>query len=1171
MKNNKRPSIRMRLLAWMMAAIMMCTGLNVTAYAQEISFDEGYALEQQEEQVTDEENAEEIQQDEADPEISFEGPWDTEDTDEDDITIEDAQVQDDTDTEETDADEVEVFSDADDQNAVEAFSDGDSESDGETAKVTVNFSFSQDDRFADDEFEDGAISKPVALKQLTVPYFDLANYGLEKFYFKSEKYSSSDKGTTGMVGTAETARNHVTLLHLIIYATEVLYCGLGDDEAGQGYLKDEEYLDDGETLNITGSPGSLYMEHLWGLDQNLIYYLNYEYPLASTGWGSTADQILLHDGDVVTLAHYSDWNFYSDSGAGFNYLTDENGSRTRVVADRGEKDSITFQTWRAQAGMNGGETAQNKMTGKYQLYYIPVDDMWDGDVASWTRLGETENGELKVDLDNIPNGEYFVGIPGQPGVEHTNVICSSPGGIYLNVTGSAFEGQGTETSPYELSTAKDLTRLKKLVKAAKIPENTYFVLTDDITLPEGWTPIGETIDGTNNIKSGANLRAFSGILDGQNHTITVPEGGLPLLGYVKGAEVRNLNIYGTKIAGYGLINNLEGVGLSGKAVLLDNITLKSGSSTLKSGLLGANITTNPYGGCSAKFLATVQNCTIEDGVVIGYNKDQSIIGSIAGRFNGTISNCTSNATVYGINYVGGIMGMRDNSMGDNYVTGCTFGGTVEASGQNAGGIVAGGYMDNTMSAPNAYRLNVNNCTSTGTITGADNVGGIFGGDIMVAQAWNAYTFKNNTFTGKVNATNGTNVGGIIGYYRSLNTYDDIAENTFNDDCGTTKGIGGVAFVDTSCETHETESGATYFNTANGTTGLPKVQWCTWKKNHNRTDDPLGADADKLTKRNHVQHMWDEGVVKTEATCTATGEKLYTCTYCNETRTEEIPMKEHTYDEGKVTTEPTCKEAGVKTYTCTVCQETKTEEIPKTNDHKYDSGKVTKKATCKNTGEKTYTCTVCGATKTETIAKTNDHKYTWKTTAKATVFAPAKQQGKCSVCGKTVTRNYGKKLTATIRLNATSIRLQQRRSTNKIKVTMANGDSVKSWTSSNRRIATVNNKGVITAGRQNGTARITVTLKSGKKASLNVKVQSTKVITTSISGLKASETLKRGQKLTLKPVVNPITSQEGITYASSNRNVAVVNSKGVITARAKGSARITVRSGRKYYTIRVTVK
>ena len=1096
MKNNKRPSIRMRLLAWMMAAIMMCTGLNVTAYAQEISFDEGYALEQQEEQVTDEENAEEIQQDYADDEsisdaeISFEGPWDTEDTDEDDITIEDAQVQDDTDTEETDADEVDVFSAADDQNAVEAFSDGDSESDGETATVTVNFSFSQDDRFADDEFEDGAIDRPVALKQLTVPYFDLANYGLEKFYFKSEKYSSSDKGTTGMVGTAETARNHVTLLHLIIYATEVLYFGLGDDEAGQGFLKDEGYLDDKETLNITGSPGSLYMEHLWGLDQNLNYYLNYEYPLASAGWGSTADQILLHDDDVVTLAHYSDWNFFTDSGAGFNYLTDENGSRTRVVADRGEKDSITFQTWRAQAGMNGGETAQNKMTGQYQLYYIPVDDMWDGDVTSWTRLGETENGELKVDLDNIPNGKYFVGIPGQQGVEHTDIICSSPGGIYLNVTGSVFEGQGTKENPYQISTAADLTKLKKRVKAGKIPENTYFVLTDDITLPEGWTPIGETIDGTNDIKRGQNLRAFSGFLDGQNHTITVPEGGLPLLGYVKGAEVRNLNIYGTKIAGYGLINNLEGVGLSGKAVLLDNITLKSGSSTLKSGLLGANITTNPYGGCSAGFLATVQNCTIEEGVVIGYNRDQSGIGSIVGRLQGSVKNCVSHATVYGVDYVGGIAATNDNSMGDKSVSDSTFDGVVEASGKNAGGIVGGGYMGS--GAPNGIRMCVDNCTSSGTIIGADNVGGIFGGDVAVAQAWNEYTFKNNTFTGKVSATTGTNVGGIIGYYRSLNKFDDITGNTFNDDCGTAKGIGGVEFVDTGCETHENESGAAYFNTANGTDGLPKVQWCAWKKNHNRTDDPLGADADKLTKRNHVQHMWDEGI-------------------------------------------------------------------------------VTKKATCKNTGEKTYTCTVCKETKTETIAKTNDHKYTWKTTAKATVFAPAKQQGKCSVCGKTVTRNYGKKLTATIRLNATSIRLQQRRSTNKIKVTMANGDSVKSWTSSNRRIAAVNNKGVITAGRQNGTARITVTLKSGKRASLNVKVQSTKVVTTSISGLRSRETLKRGQKLTLKPVINPITSQEGITYASSNRNVAVVNSKGVITARAKGATRITVRSGRKYYTIRVTVK
>ena len=1089
MKNNKRPSNRMRFLAWLMAAIMMCTGLNVTAYAQEISFDDGYALEQQEEQVEDEGTAEEIQQDDADDEnisdadISFE---DSEDTEDEEITIEDAQ-------DEEDAEETDVFTDADSEDATAVFSDTESDTEEGTATATVYFSFSQDANYADSSI--GSIKAPVALQKLIVPYFDLAKYGLEDFYFNSENYSSSgaDKGT------AETAYNHVTLLHLLIYATETLYMGIPEDQAGQGYLYNEGYLKDGSTLSISGSSGSMFIQNIWGFDLNLLYYKNYEYPTASEGWGSTADQILVDDGDVITLAHFTDWSFFMDSAAGFNFLKIAD-SITEASVDRGTTDEIPIEVYRSVGDMNAGSSEQKKMTGEYQIYYTPVSDMLDGDVSTWTLLGTTTDGTLNVDLDSIPNGEYFVGIPGLPGADYPDATCSSPGGIYLNVTGSVFEGQGTAEDPYKLSTAEDLTKLKNRVKAGKVPENTYFVLTDDITLPEGWTPIGETIDGSNDIKRGQNLRAFSGILDGQNHTITVPEGGLPLLGYVKGAEVRNLNIYGTKIAGYGLINNFEGVGLSGNAVLLDNITLKSGSSTLKSGLLGANITTNQYAGCSAGFLATVQNCTIEDNVVIGYDKDQSVIGSFAGRFIGTISNCTSNATVYGVNYVGGIIGMRDNSMQDNFVEGCTFNGTVEASGKNAGGIVAGGYMDNYpedyawgMSAPNAYRLNINNCTSTGIITGTDNVGGIFGGDIQVAQAWNAYTFKNNTFTGKVSATEGTNVGGVIGYYRSLNKFDDITGNTFSDDCGTTKGIGGAEFVDTSCETHETESGATYFNTANGTTGLPSVKWCSWKKDHNRTDDPLGADAANLTEMIHVHHVWDEG---------------------------------------KVTKEPTCAEEGVMTYTCTVCQETKTEPI----------------------------------------AKTEDHQFTWKTIAAATVFAPEKQQGTCEICGATATRDNGKKLPATIKLNVTSIKLQQKQSTNKIKVTaMTKGDSVKSWESNNQKIATVSKSGVIKAGKKNGTARITVTLASGKKATVTVKVQKAKVATTKISGLKSKETLKKGKKLTLKPVISPITSLEKVTYTSSNKKVATVNSKGVVTAKKKGTAKITVKSGKKSYTIKVTVK
>lgn len=401
-------------------------------------------------------------------------------------------------------------------------------------------------------------------------------------------------------------------------------------------------------------------------------------------------------------------------------------------------------------------------------------------------------------------------------------------------------GEGSQANPYKITSAEDMQDINDFVAAGQSTEGMYFEMTADIALPDGWKPIGITKDGTNNIQKGENLYAFSGTIDGKNHTLTVPEEGLPLLGYVNGAEVRNLKIFGKKIAGYGLVNNLEGVGLAGTSIVIDNVTLKSGSSTLKSGLLGANITTNGFAGCSAGFVATVRNCTIEKDVVIGYNKDQSMIGSIAGRMQGTVENCVSNATVYGISYVGGIIGTRDNAMGAAQVTGCEFGGTVEASGNHAGGIIGGAYSNS--SAPNGGRITVTDCSSSGKITGKDKVGGIMGADSFIFQSWGQNTFKKNKSTGPVEATEGEYVGGVIGYLGSLNKYDGFSANYYASTCGTEKGIGFIQYIDTSCETHETESGAFYFNSS---VALPGVNGII-KKDHNRTDDPLGADAVMLT-------------------------------------------------------------------------------------------------------------------------------------------------------------------------------------------------------------------------------------------------------------------------------------------------------------------------------------
>ena len=325
-------------------------------------------------------------------------------------------------------------------------------------------------------------------------------------------------------------------------------------------------------------------------------------------------------------------------------------------------------------------------------------------------------------------------------------------------------------------------------------------------------------------------------------------------------------------------------------------------------------------------------------------------------------------------------------------------------------------------------------------------------------------------------------------------------------------------------------------------------------------------AEFVTDENGVATIKADKAGKYQLTVTKTPYQYYVAPLA------QLEAEEHVFDEGKVTKEATCGVDGEKTYTCTVCGATKTEVIEKTGDHQYNDGEVTKEPTCAEEGEKIYTCTVCHETRTESIAKTDDHKFVWKTISEATALAPEKQQGTCDICGATTTRDNGEKLAATIKLNVTSIELQQKQSTNKIKVTaMTKGDYVKSWESNNQKIATVSKSGVIKAGKKNGTARITVTLASGKKATVTVKVQKAKVATTKISGLKSKETLKKGKKLTLKPVISPITSLEKVTYTSSNKKVATVSKKGVITAKKKGTAKITVKSGKKTFTVKVTVK
>ena len=59
--------------------------------------------------------------------------------------------------------------------------------------------------------------------------------------------------------------------------------------------------------------------------------------------------------------------------------------------------------------------------------------------------------------------------------------------------------------------------------------------------------------------------------------------------------------------------------------------------------------------------------------------------------------------------------------------------------------------------------------------------------------------------------------------------------------------------------------------------------------------------------------------------------------------------------------------------------------------------------------------------------------------------------------------------------------------------------------------------------------------------------------------------------TLAPILTPITTQQKVTYKTSNKNVCTVSKKGLLTAKKKGTAKITVQSGSKKVVVTVKVK
>lgn len=146
----------------------------------------------------------------------------------------------------------------------------------------------------------------------------------------------------------------------------------------------------------------------------------------------------------------------------------------------------------------------------------------------------------------------------------------------------------------------------------------------------------------------------------------------------------------------------------------------------------------------------------------------------------------------------------------------------------------------------------------------------------------------------------------------------------------------------------------------------------------------------------------------------------------------------------------------------------------------------------------------------------------------------------------------------------------------VKYTNTTAQTTKVWASSNTKVATVDQNGVV-KGVKAGKAKITLTVQNPGDAQALVlsKDVTVKQYVTSIKLNATKKTIYNGKSFTLKATVNPKNAaNKAVTYKSSNRKIATVTSKGVVKGIKPGRVVITVTAkdgSKKVAKCTVTVK
>ena len=277
----------------------------------------------------------------------------------------------------------------------------------------------------------------------------------------------------------------------------------------------------------------------------------------------------------------------------------------------------------------------------------------------------------------LPDGEYTYTVKATGYAKVSNTLTvSKDAAVSVTLTRSSTwngetktqpTGDGTQAAPYQIENGEQLAWLADKVNNASTVSAIYAVLTDDIDLGGcSFTPIGK------------DFHEFSGVFDGQGHTIS------------------GLNVSGVNDAGF--------FGVA-KAATIKNIIVQgtvSGTSNAAGILARAKTTT-----------CTIESCGNEAAV--------TVIKSSGGCAGGILGYAITSTTVTNCYNSGAVTSKGNTSCRASGIVGYLSGnGSVKITTcYNTGKVTSDGYAAGAFGGYGGFNLTVSDCYTAGTISGKD--------------------------------------------------------------------------------------------------------------------------------------------------------------------------------------------------------------------------------------------------------------------------------------------------------------------------------------------------------------------------------------------------------------------------------------------------------------------